>query len=897
MESIVVSVAGESVTVTVPDPVRERGPVLGLDYGYEPGPTTAVVDLGAGNDSTGDGTLDKPYATVQKALDAGKDRLYLRGGTFHVGTSLDDGIDDPDRIYSGIPIRSTKPLVTITPYRAERVILDGSRPVTGWTKTDTTWSAAFSHVFDRNATDSYGQLDDAVDLNTGVAEGWRWVRSDFPMASSGAQVFLGGRRLWEVKDKASLTPGTFWVEGAPLGKNGLLFQSARYHLGEDPGTREVRISDRHTAFRLYGNKIILDGVTARRYANNVWMGGVIKASGCKDAELRNILVEDVSGTGISDYQAPGTLYDHCEVQRSGSLGFHGHQSDGVTYRGCVAEYANWKRYSWGPVSGGVKRTSTRGLTFDDCRFSHNWSDGLWLDQSVYDTTIISSEFSWNECDGFFLEIGAVATVLNNRVLHNGWHGIQIVGFNRVSLQNNTIWGSGRLRDSLKPLRGGEPRHLAIYDDTRRTSLSKYGQDARYTTRRADMVPLTVDPEMHDWRTEEISSLNFVQGGGNAQFSGWTMECVYSPQRSWEQCSLAAGPGVYLKKPQTSWWSLLPGGTAAAQFLYQLPAGKTSIGDVRCGTQPWPLDQGSSIVTDPTRFDVDGWLADDDPLHQTADPLTAAEAALIGVPAGTRHLGAFRRTTAAGPWTVTATTPAPSVVYREDFAREVAVGGWSTSPYATPWGVGPGLHAYPGGPDTSGRGTYAPDQVLSVTDGRLTWDIRTKDGQHLVAAVAVKDPSSGWGRRYGRFSFRVRADLLPGYKFVGILWPDSDNWAEGEVNFPEVHSLDRDHRIYANLFRPGDPSLRQPGDFPAGRQFLTDTILADGEWHAATIEWTPTRLRYELDGSLVGEFVDGIPTTPMHLVLQVESSLVGAPPADAVAGQVQVDSITIHSLDR
>ena len=43
----------------------------------------------------------------------------------------------------------------------------------------------------------------------------------------------------------------------------------------------------------------------------------------------------------------------------------------------------------------------------------------------------------------------------------------------------------------------------------------------------------------------------------------------------------------------------------------------------------------------------------------------------------------------------------------------------------------------------------------------------------------------WQRQaFGRFSVRFRSDPLPGYKAAWLLWPESDNWNEGEIDFPE-----------------------------------------------------------------------------------------------------------------
>lgn len=228
----------------------------------------------------------------------------------------------------------------------------------------------------------------------------------------------------------------------------------------------------------------------------------------------------------------------------------------------------------------------------------------------------------------------------------------------------------------------------------------------------------------------------------------------------------------------------------------------------------------------------------------------------------------------GPW---------KQVYAEDFSTSVPRFAYSKSAYPKT------LHAYKG-PDTSGRGTYDADRVLSVSDGKLIWDIHTAEGTPRVSGVVPMNPNSGWGQQYGRFSFRFKADKVPGYKMVGILWPDSDNWGEGEVDFPEVNELISSEKMYANVFTPGD---RARGVAGPDKRFTSDMAMAGTGWHTATIEWSPNNLTYILDGKTLGTFTTGVPTTKFHLVLQVETELFKTKPDAGASGRIEVDWVTVY----
>lgn len=215
---------------------------------------------------------------------------------------------------------------------------------------------------------------------------------------------------------------------------------------------------------------------------------------------------------------------------------------------------------------------------------------------------------------------------------------------------------------------------------------------------------------------------------------------------------------------------------------------------------------------------------------------------------------------------------------EDFLTDAAVG----SVLATY----PAMSSYASGADTSGYGTYAPNKVLSVHDSLLDFHVRTEDGERLVAAVLPDDYAP---HTHGRASIRYRADSIRGYKFVGLFWPSSDDWDDGEIDWPE-----------------GDLDAKtRPASAVAGsRSFWTRTMkfvpeeskyasTDQTDFHVATTEWTADAIRFYWDDDMVAEVNTGIPTKPMRFTLQAETWIdKGRPPSDA-DGHIEVDWVVIY----
>jgi beta-glucanase (GH16 family) len=272
------------------------------------------------------------------------------------------------------------------------------------------------------------------------------------------------------------------------------------------------------------------------------------------------------------------------------------------------------------------------------------------------------------------------------------------------------------------------------------------------------------------------------------------------------------------------------------------------------------------------------LGDDDSTHGAKDEPTdedpadkdsaSTPPASAAQPTATADSTANRQampTTAPAGW---------SQVLADDFTTPTALGTFPGPAYSSRWG------GYDGFTDTSGVGTYTPDRVVSVSDGVMDLHLHTEDGKALTAAPVPQVDGRWGGWTYGRYSVRFRADAVAGYKTAWLLWPDSDDWNDGEIDFPEG---DLDGSISAFVHQPGAPS---------SNALAVDTGAAFTDWHTATTEWLPDGVTFFLDGEQVGH-THVSPSTPMHLVLQTETS---GQPSAAAAGHVQIDWITLARRD-
>lgn len=212
------------------------------------------------------------------------------------------------------------------------------------------------------------------------------------------------------------------------------------------------------------------------------------------------------------------------------------------------------------------------------------------------------------------------------------------------------------------------------------------------------------------------------------------------------------------------------------------------------------------------------------------------------------------------------------VYAEDFTKAAPAGSFAkTYPNILDYGDT--------ARDTSKKGVYNNSKTLSAHDGVADVHFQTLNG---TPSSAVMVPGGWEGQTYGRYSLRYRADRAVGYKAAIMLWPSSDNWSEGEVDYPEG---DFDGSQSGFVHEVGPNPARNAYTFAGARNW---------DWHTATIDWSKGLLVFYMDGQEIGRTTatDAVPTTPHRWVIQIETSLSGTTPSSS-QGHFLVDWATYY----
>jgi hypothetical protein len=214
------------------------------------------------------------------------------------------------------------------------------------------------------------------------------------------------------------------------------------------------------------------------------------------------------------------------------------------------------------------------------------------------------------------------------------------------------------------------------------------------------------------------------------------------------------------------------------------------------------------------------------------------------------------------------------VFADDFTTPLARGSFPGA-YSNKW------MSYNGFTDTSGQGDYN-QKIISVQNGAMDLYLHSANGRAQGAAPIPLVNGRWGGQTYGKFSIRFKSDALPGFGTGWLLWPDSGNWNDGEVDFPESGL---DTTIWGYNHCPGNPTKNCT--------WLNSGVTYT-DWHTATVEWTPSRVTFLLDGNVVGQDTAAVPNKPLHWVLQTATT--GSKPAATTAGHLLIDWATIYTYN-
>jgi beta-glucanase (GH16 family) len=187
---------------------------------------------------------------------------------------------------------------------------------------------------------------------------------------------------------------------------------------------------------------------------------------------------------------------------------------------------------------------------------------------------------------------------------------------------------------------------------------------------------------------------------------------------------------------------------------------------------------------------------------------------------------------------------------------------------------PRLDVYP---DGSGDGKYQAENV-TVSGGNLNLRLQRVNGQGQGSAFTITSPSTGWAQTYGRYSVRFRADAVSGFGSAMMLMPGV--WSEGETDFPEGEFSGQ-----INAYN------HQLGAHPEVNSLAVGTGARWTDWHVATIDWTPSAMRFYLDDKLVGTDTNAVSQSARSWIVQAAEHSSGS--ASAMTGSLQIDWVAMY----
>lgn len=283
-------------------------------------------------------------------------------------------------------------------------------------------------------------------------------------------------------------------------------------------------------------------------------------------------------------------------------------------------------------------------------------------------------------------------------------------------------------------------------------------------------------------------------------------------------------------------------------------------------------------------------------------------------------------------------PGWNQIFADDFTTPLPYGTWPTANACkwTNWNInynaqpdttGHGVRsvqAFTVGPNPSGDGSNVPASVLDSWQ-HLAGANEPFAGQYVSGVCLPNVSGYGYGgglsgRTYQRVTFAARGDAVPGWKWVPLLWPDS-NSGNSEIDFPETDGgqMTAQMSLHFPSWSSGAANasyivyyLNSQGSYSLANPFDDDFAgfanFDPTAWHVYDQIWTPGVYQALVDEVLVVNAQNGqtydqfgangltitVPNVSMHWTLQTETSTVGGeyPSPDGPA-HVQFDWVVIY----
>jgi len=579
-------------------------------------PSGAVYVSTTGTDTTSSGGASAPYRTINYALMQVKDggTVVVRGGVYREGAAgySTGGTNYIVRLNSGKGLAN----VALQAYPGETVWMDGSVPVTNWTKVSSTdykvaWSTP-SLCGGSYYSRSYSSQTASGPCSYGDAIGGTASLGDPQM------VFVDSSEIKEVASLGALTSKTFFYDW-----------SARViHLGFNPAGKTVEVTKYAQALAmLKATNFAMKGIGIRHYASNQYgnaTSGALLLNNGSGILLENVAITQNAGNGILVWNTNRLTIRSSVVSANGANGmnFAGSQqklaTDSTVKDDLSVEYSRFDNNNadsfgvnctYSCSAAGVKMAGIVGATFRYSTFNYNGggrASGVWCDLACTKVNIYGNKMIGNARHGIVYEVSDTGVIASNVVAYNGWGsntnggGVGImVGSANTRIYNNTVIDN--------------KVGVFLYDD------SRYPGDSSGYGARVGPSSVNIQLVNNVIATSSTSSGVLLRVGGASGTANTTAEKALA---NVDYNSYAKPDSV-----QFVTWGNAGQTTAVYKTIadFRSAKGKESHGDLTAGT-------AATLLNSPATGDYTVKAAG--PAASTGTILPSDIAALVGVAAGT-----------------------------------------------------------------------------------------------------------------------------------------------------------------------------------------------------------------------------------------------------------------------
>lgn len=312
--------------------------------------------------------------------------------------------------YRNVNTRINKKL-TLQAYPNAKALLKGSVVVEGWVADGSTWR--------KDGWSDSLRLNAMQDIT---------IDPDYPLAGHTDMVYVDGESLKQVGSKANVGPGKFYVDRA----------NNKLYIGTNPGSKTVEATTEENAFSLLStSQSNASGTAIRGLGFAHYAEDAIGIRGTNNVTLENNTFVWNGLRGAHFRQSTDGVVRGNTFSFNGVNGIRGADANRILLEGNTFSYNNIENFRINYSGAGMKVINTEGAVWRNNLFERNVGNGIWIDESSYNSTIQNNTIRNNESIGVMLELSHKAIVSGNTISNNRC-GIMLADTSSVQVYNNTL---------------------------------------------------------------------------------------------------------------------------------------------------------------------------------------------------------------------------------------------------------------------------------------------------------------------------------------------------------------------------------------------------------------------------------------------------------------------------